>query len=174
MEHARRNGYPVPAVLDVQEDALVLERVDGPTMLEDLLARPEAHDAHAVLLATLHRDLHRIAAPEQLPAAGPGDWLLHLDLHPENVILSDRGPVVVDWTNARRGQPALDVALTWVILETSGGARGALFAEAFLEPFDRGEIGRALPAAAALRQADANVTDAERRAVERMLARAVG
>jgi aminoglycoside phosphotransferase (APT) family kinase protein len=65
MEHARRHGYPVPAVLAVQEDALVLERIDGRTMLEELLAGPG--DAYAVLLASLHRDLHAIPAPEKLP-----------------------------------------------------------------------------------------------------------
>jgi hypothetical protein len=29
MEHARAHGYPVPAVLEVRDDGLVLERVDG-------------------------------------------------------------------------------------------------------------------------------------------------
>jgi aminoglycoside phosphotransferase (APT) family kinase protein len=53
-----------------------------------------------------------------------GEWLLHLDLHSDNVLLSRRGPVVIDWTNARAGDPALDVALTWVIGATSGGLVG--------------------------------------------------
>jgi tRNA A-37 threonylcarbamoyl transferase component Bud32 len=34
MEHARAHGYPVPAVHEVRADALVLERIEGPTMLE--------------------------------------------------------------------------------------------------------------------------------------------
>ncbi|MGG8408911.1 phosphotransferase family protein [Streptomyces sp. 12297] len=42
--------------------------------------------------------------------------LLHLDLHPENVILTDRGPRVIDWTTARVGRPEVDVAMTFVIL----------------------------------------------------------
>lgn len=31
MEHARAFGFPVPQVLEVLDDALVLERIDGPT-----------------------------------------------------------------------------------------------------------------------------------------------
>ena len=45
-----------------------------------------------------------------------GDRLVHLDLHPLNVIMSPRGPVVIDWANAARGDPLLDVALTYVLL----------------------------------------------------------
>jgi hypothetical protein len=40
MRHARANGYPVPRVLEVAADSLVLERIDGPTMLADLWRRP--------------------------------------------------------------------------------------------------------------------------------------
>jgi tRNA A-37 threonylcarbamoyl transferase component Bud32 len=112
MRHAHRHGYPVPRVLEVAADALVLERIEGPTMLDQLRRRPWTLRRHASLLARLHEQLHEIAAPPSLPAAGPGDRLLHLDLHPDNVILSRSGPFVVDWTNARRGDPALDVALT--------------------------------------------------------------
>ena len=42
--------------------------------------------------------------------------MLHLDLHPANVILSPDGPVVIDWTNGARGDAAADLALTWIIL----------------------------------------------------------
>ncbi len=75
----------------------------------------------------------------------------------------------MDWTNARRGEPALDVALTWVIGATSGGVAGRVFLRAFLPHFDRDELVRALPAAAAMRIADVNVTAKERELVRRLI-----
>jgi hypothetical protein len=70
------------------------------------------------VLADLHRRLHSLPAPDWMPAApvGQGDRLLHLDLHPLNVIMSPKGPVVIDWTNACRGDPAVDVAVTWALM----------------------------------------------------------
>ena len=44
----------------------------------------------------------RSTAPDWLPGMPDGgDRLLHLDLHPLNVIMSPNGPVVIDWPNAR-------------------------------------------------------------------------
>jgi tRNA A-37 threonylcarbamoyl transferase component Bud32 len=169
MEHARTNGYPVPHVLEVAPDSLVLERIEGPTMLAVLQRRPWHLRAHARGLAHLHRRLHEIGAPAGLAAAGEGDRLLHLDLHPGNVILSPSGPVVVDWTNARGGDPALDVALSWVICETSGSLLAGVFVRRFLSHFDRDEVLRALPHAIARRVADVNVTDRERERARRLL-----
>jgi len=163
MEHARRGGYPVPRVDEVREDALVLERVEGPTMLDDALRRPWRVAAHMRTLARLHHELHRIEAPG-------GGTLLHLDLHPENVLLSPAGPVVIDWTNARGGDdPALDPALTWVILTTSGGTLGRVAGAFFRRHFERADLRRALPAAAAYRLADPNLLPSERPPVERMI-----
>src|SRR5512132_1327335 len=159
MDHALRHGYPVPRVLDRTDDALVLERIAGPTMAAALRRRPWRLRSQASLLAHLHERLHAIRAPSALPDAGAGDRLLHLDLHPENVIISRNGPIVVDWTNARRGDPALDVALTWVILATSGGRAGRLFLRPFLLQFARDEVAAALPAAAERRLADPNLSD---------------
>jgi aminoglycoside phosphotransferase (APT) family kinase protein len=171
MRHAASHGYPVPRVLEVSGDALVLERIEGPTMLAELRRRPWRVRRHARELAQLHKRLHEIAAPQSLPEAGPGDRLLHLDLHPDNVLLSPAGPVVIDWTNARRGDPALDVALTWVIAATSGGLQGRLFLRWFLPHFDRESVLTALPAAGERRIADPNVTDGERNAVRRLVLR---
>ena len=153
MEHARAHGFPVPAVHDVREDALVLERIEGPTMLD--VADLERHPA---MLADLHRRLHEIPFE--------GATLLHRDLHPENVILSPTGPVVVDWTNAAAGEPALDVALVWVILIGTGLPVAERFACDFVAHFDGWEAG--LPDAVAYRRADPNVTDEERARLPRI------
>ena len=160
MEHARTHGYPVPRVLEVLDDALVLERVDGATMLAELRRRPWRMAGHARTLAGLHDRLHEIPFE--------GERLIHLDFHPDNVLLSSRGPVVIDWANARAGKPALDVAMTWVICATSGGAMGRLFTRFFLRHVDRKAARAELPAAGELRIADPNVTDDERERVRRL------
>lgn len=162
MRHAAAHGFPVPAVLAVRQDALVLEHVEGPTMLDEA---PSRLDEFAVLLARLHAQLHDIDAPPEL---GEGR-LLHMDFHPENVIVSSGGPVVIDWAMARAGEPALDVAMTWVICVTSGGELGERFVDSFLPHFDEADVRAALPEAGRLRIVDPNVTDEERRAVQRLV-----
>ncbi len=154
MEHARVHGFPVPEVFEVRDDSLVVELVDGPTMLADLGRRPWRLGRHARTLAELHARLHEI--PYE------GARLLHLDFHPDNVLLSRRGPVVIDWTNARAGEPGLDVALTWVIGASIGNVGARVFTRLFLRHVDCGAARRALPDAVAFRLADPNVTDAER------------
>jgi tRNA A-37 threonylcarbamoyl transferase component Bud32 len=175
MRHARGRGYPVPEVFEVGPDSLVLERIEGPTMFDVLAERPAAMDEHARLLARLHDDLHALEAPDGLPALGEGGRIVHLDLHPANVILSPAGPVVIDWANARRGEALLDVAFTWVICATSSGVGrlGVDFAERFLASFDREAVTRHLPLAAEQRLADPNVFEEERERI-RVLAADAG
>ena len=60
MEHARAHGFPVPGVLEVRDDSLVLERVDGPTMLAELRRRPWRMRRPRAALAQLHHRLHEI------------------------------------------------------------------------------------------------------------------
>ncbi|HKY50290.1 MAG TPA: phosphotransferase, partial [Candidatus Limnocylindria bacterium] len=40
MQHVRAHGYPAPEVVAVAGRDLVMERVDGPTMLRDLSSHP--------------------------------------------------------------------------------------------------------------------------------------
>lgn len=152
MEHARAHGYPVPAARAVSDTDIVMERAEGPTMLGDMMRNPWRMRGHAGLLATLLDRLHAIPAPDWLPTPlGDGQALLHLDLHPENVILTQRGPVVIDWPNAARGPGAADVAHTWIVLACSlppedplkravalGGRR--LFLALFLRNYSRREL----------------------------------
>ena len=182
MAWARSHGYPVPQVYERTETDLILDRLHGPTMLADLARRPWRLVRHAKTLAGLHRQLHAIPAPAELPAPlGEGGSLMHLDLHPGNVVLTASGPMVIDWPNAARGDGLADVAYTWVILTTSRlegsllhrlilatGRR--LFAAAFLAGFDRRAVFRQLPVVVRARLADRYVLDEERVRLRRLLA----
>jgi aminoglycoside phosphotransferase (APT) family kinase protein len=102
-------GYPTPEVFSVDGPAIVMERVVGHSLAEALFGGVVAPAEAGVLLAELHDRLHALPQPGGVP-------LLHLDLHPLNVICSPAGPVVVDWTNARPGPAGLDIATTALIL----------------------------------------------------------
>lgn len=174
MRHVREYGFPVPEVLDATPADLILERIEGPTMLADLGPRPWRVARHARLLADLHRRLHAIAPPPGLRMLfGEPESLLHLDLHPGNVHLTPNGPVVIDWPAAAAGPAEADVAQTWILVATSDASafeRAARlpFIRAFLGCFDRGAIAGILPAVAERRLADENVRDSERTRIRRL------
>jgi thiamine kinase-like enzyme len=48
-----------------------------------------------------------------LPA---GQQVCHMDFHPDNILYSPNGPIVIDWMTAAMGSPYADVARTSVIL----------------------------------------------------------
>ena len=105
MRYVAARGYPAPRVEELSADGseLVMERIEGPTLLEAVSTQPWTLRRNAATLAVLHDRLHAIPGPEWLdPLPGGGDRLVHLDLHPVNVILSHKGPVLIDWTNAAR------------------------------------------------------------------------
>jgi len=183
MEHARRHGFPVPAVHDARGTDLVLERIDGPTMLADLARRPWRVHAHARTLADLHSRLHAIPAPPGLPSLlGDGPRLVHADLHPDNVLLGPDGPVVIDWQAAGGGVPADDVAFAWIIMTTSEipgprpvrallGAGRQLFVDAFVTHAGRAEAQARLASMAVLRLDDPHLRPRERTQVRALAER---
>ena len=135
-------------VIDIgQRRGIVFERIKGTAMLDSLshhpwnmprLARQLAdlqlslHAQSAPKLRPLHSTLafniqHAIALPNDLRELAlralarlpEGDRLCHGDLHPGNVILTARGPVLIDWMNACSGNPFADVARTQLLLTLS-------------------------------------------------------
>ena len=66
-------------------------------------------------VAVLPPDLKEatLKALDEMP---DGDRLCHGDFHPYNVLMSPRGPVVIDWNNAHTGNPLEDVARSTLIL----------------------------------------------------------
>ncbi len=188
MGYVAQHGYPVPRVEEISADGseLVMERIDGATMLEALSRRPWTLRRHAAVLAALHNRLHEIPGPQWLdPFLSGGDCLVHLDLHPLNVILSSKGPVLIDWTNAARGAGPADVALTWLVMmagEIQGrGVQAAvgrvfrrLFVRSFLGHFDLAPVRTVLPAVGVWKCQDRNMDAAEIVSMRRLVARESG
>ncbi len=123
----------------------VMERVDGIDQFSVMAGRPWTLPSIGVGLGRIHADLHRPEVPDELPsiheliesriqesARVPADIaaaalvaledlphgrsLCHGDFHPGNVLVTDRGPVLIDWTNAARGPAMADFARTRLML----------------------------------------------------------
>jgi len=132
---------------------VVYERIDGPSLLHQLGTQPWKVLQIARLLATLHAQVHDVPAPpgletqrewatggvpetdklssalrervlQLLTSMPAGDRLCHGDFHPANIIVTPRGPVIIDWMTASRGTGCGDVARTSVILEAAQAPEG--------------------------------------------------
>jgi uncharacterized protein (TIGR02172 family) len=124
---------------------VIFERVDGPSLLSYTTSHPWTLIRSANLMAELHARMHA-CHPSSLPAQRdrlrekiqdarplpdalkqaalkaldqlPDDAVLcHGDFHPDNIVLSRRGPVILDWANAMCGHPLADVAQTALLMQ---------------------------------------------------------
>lgn len=152
-EAARIAGAPVPRMLGVERiggrAASVWERVEGASVWEHVVDRPERGAELGRLLADVQQALFELVPPvtlprqhdrlvskirrsaatidaslaralELLPATASRLRLCHGDLHPSNVILSPSGPMIVDWFDASRGEPIADFARSVLTLRSDG------------------------------------------------------
>jgi aminoglycoside phosphotransferase (APT) family kinase protein len=119
---------------------ITYQRVEGNTMLEATKKAPWKLFPFTRQLAALHVDMHERSA-SNLPSAHEviahkinyaptldqrtkttiteylwqlpqDDKLLHGDFHPDNILLTPDGPVIIDWIDATMGHPLADVART--------------------------------------------------------------
>jgi aminoglycoside phosphotransferase (APT) family kinase protein len=125
---------------------IVFECIEGGSLVDKVETKPWLLFQAARQLADLHWQMHGVPAPPELPsqhaqieewieeAAGaapnemhqarrqlemsePGASLCHGDFHPANILLSRKGPVVIDWSRGTRGQPLADVARTAALFQ---------------------------------------------------------
>ena len=132
VRHVRAHGFPAPLVIRAEGPDLEMEWLQGPTLLQSLAAGQTRVREAARILADLHAHLHAIPAID-LPGrpALVGEVVVHLDLHPANIVLTDaHGPAVVEWANARAGTAALDLAMTALIIAEVVADAGGEYSEA--------------------------------------------
>jgi uncharacterized protein (TIGR02172 family) len=128
---------------------IVFERVRGTSMLKVLETRPWKYISLSRLLAELHAKMHAsilppdtysqrqqiergiewakdLSEPEKqtirsiLAHLPEGNAVCHGDFHPDNILLTDHGPVIIDWMTGTRGHPLADVARTALLFQTGG------------------------------------------------------
>lgn len=124
---------------------LVYERVTGISMLETLTSQPWKVRMYAHRLAELQANIHghngaqglpsqheklkgKIQSAEMLPhdtrevvlnmleELPEGNQLCHGDFHPDNILLTENGPVIIDWIDATNGNPLADVARSSILM----------------------------------------------------------
>ncbi len=183
MTYLSSNGYPVPEVYDVAGPDLVMARLDGVTMLRTLGRQPWRIAELARLLARLQQRLHAIEPLASMPTRfGQRRGVLHLDFHPDNVMMTSAGPFVIDFSNVSAGPADADVAQSWIIMATSTipgspfarftGAVGRFqLVRSFLAASDRENAREWLAPVAEARKVDPNTTPVERQRIERLAGR---
>lgn len=143
---------------------IVFERCDGPTLYDLIVQRAQPAAVLANLFFEVQRAIHESACPAldplaarlarrvlqahdvpegvrrmalaALAAAPDADTLCHGDFHPINVIVTGERAVVIDWFDAARGDPALDVVRTLLYLQHARpDATDPAFRAAFLHAY---------------------------------------
>lgn len=133
----------------LQRSGIVFERVDGPTVYELIQTVGADRAALGRQFFDIQQSIHRCNFSELLPlqaklaerirlakglpqtlraeaidklrSAPLSDTVCHGDFHPMNVIMAASGPVVIDWMDMSRGNPAIDVMQTLLYLRFGRG-----------------------------------------------------
>ena len=127
---------------------IVFERLHGASMLAQVQARPWKLCWAARQLAELHAHVHSRAGPGDLPTfreilrrritanskasehahsealgelekLADGEALCHGDFHPDNILFTEGGVSIIDWSGASRGDPIGDVACTCHLIQNA-------------------------------------------------------
>lgn len=126
-------------------NGLLFQRLDGRTMLEVLTDKPWKTLRYARRMAELHAEMHSASVEVKLPnqqdrlirkinhakalpdvlrakvlsdleSMPGGSHLCHNDFHPDNIMMTPNGEIIIDWGDASLGNPLADLARTSVII----------------------------------------------------------
>ncbi len=132
---------------------IMYDRVTGIKYLDWIQQHTGSFDKLAKLFAYEHHEIHANRVPELVPvktkldvsiqradlpedlsrkvsarlrSLPDGEWLVHMDFQPENIVIGLDGPVTHHWAYAAHGDYLADVANTSVLLEIGAVVREML------------------------------------------------
>jgi aminoglycoside phosphotransferase (APT) family kinase protein len=126
--------------------AIIMERISGTSMMDEIKKRPSLIKRKAVQLAEMHVEILKQTANasitlgkekakfcitgsqhlteqvkgkllDALEHLPEGNFLCHGDFHPGNILNSDGKDYIIDWSGASRGDGTSDIAHTYVLLK---------------------------------------------------------
>ncbi|MNI42663.1 Phosphotransferase enzyme family protein [compost metagenome] len=125
---------------------LIYEKIDGHTMLWNIEASEQSMSYNAKLMANLQYEIHQvkntmpsnlkpviihrinqsqdISNPDKqkitdiMNSLPDGNSICHYDFHPDNIIMSPNGPIIIDWMNLLVGSEEADVTRTSMMLQS--------------------------------------------------------
>jgi hypothetical protein len=136
---ARCAGLPAPELIkrspDSGREVVLLSWLEGRSLFDVISEHPAKAEYWGRRMGLLQRRLHEVVAPDSMldvrldpthpfavgrdvPGLPDGKSVLHLDWHPLNLLVdeaTDELSGIIDWDNARRGHPLLDLARTYSI-----------------------------------------------------------
>lgn len=145
-DHGLRVPWITDLVEDNGRWGYAYRRIAGPTLLHWAAEQAEtAFDMVPLAFAAIHREIHghydsrlpsirtrlrsTISAGEKVPSRvrakalralkdlPDGNCICHGDFHPENIIMAEGGPMVLDWVDAAAGHHTADVVRSYVLLD---------------------------------------------------------
>ncbi|WP_203289928.1 aminoglycoside phosphotransferase family protein [Metabacillus sp. cB07] len=132
-----------------EEHALIFERIYGASLMAEMKRSPLFMPYHIRLLAKCHTDIHncrdlllpvlrdrlalRISQSNHLNEREKEKILSHLDglpdhervlchgdFHPDNVLITKEGHVIIDWADAAAGSRLADIARSFLLINYGG------------------------------------------------------
>lgn len=132
--------------------AIVSEYIPGKTLAQLMEESPQNKDAYLEQFVELQMDVHTHRAPllnklhdkmkrkidetgldattryelhTRLDSTPHHNKVCHGDFNPSNIIMSENGPYILDWSHATQGNASADVARTYLLFWLNGDIDGA-------------------------------------------------
>ena len=122
---------------------IIMSLLDGPILWDLMNSQTENGADHIRIFADLHKSIHAASATgldalhervsraisqldsisdntksmvlDILKALPEGETICHSDFHPLNIMMTSKGPYIIDWSRAAKGDPLADVATTMML-----------------------------------------------------------
>lgn len=127
------------------KSGIIYERINGITMMKVIASRPWKVKKEAQRLAQLHKSIqqkayfklynNKIRLKDNISKTGlledavkmklyeyideleDDNILCHGDFHPDNVLITNNGEIIIDWMTATQGNPLADIARTSIMFK---------------------------------------------------------